>query len=797
MEENLIREFIAEAEEYLFLLEPNLLRLEKEPHNTTLIEEIFLATHSIKGTASYVGLSYISSFTHSLESLLDRIRKKKLQVTPQLVDSLLQGLDTLKLLIHHVSLGKPPEDCHLAIDAWRLTLDDLKLDETPSDNQQTPIENQKSKIENPAEPWEMTLFSRNLSFDIQACEIDPEDAEIFADIANQQIEFMQLALDKICETLQEDRDSSLRQAQDIAHKQTSLLINGFRKIQSSAVLLNANALDAMLMKHALFFDELENQRHHLSEHDIGHIAGIIGNLERMVAAISEYSQQEPVSALQQKGQQDPFSQSFSLTSPALDMSPTLRVNAERVDSLLNLVGELVINRARLVQINQEMKAIYEDLRTGEAELHAASPRKKKKNIKIFKRLKERFDEIILELERVTNQMQEGTMSIRMVPLSQVVGRFPRMIRDLSRQSGKDVAIRIFGAETELDKTVVDILGDPLIHIIRNAVDHGIEEPAERLKQGKLAQGMITLSAYHEGSQVIIEVEDDGRGIDGQRVKQKALQQGIIHVKEADSLQERELAHLIFHSGFSTVETVSSLSGRGVGLNVVKRYIEKINGSIDLETSPGKGCKFTIKLPLTLAIIPALMVGVSTEIFAIPLNAVEEAVRITTEDINTIESHKVIHLREQMIPLFELTDLLGLPGIDGENVNAETWRHVHSGRPFDPSTNSGHRRLRTPPVIKTRLSKSKAKTHEAVQEQFYGVIINDGVREIGLIVDFLLGENDIVIKSLNDDLVNVKGFSGASIQGDGQVSLVIDVVSLIDLAIEHVRNNYQLSMNNEQ
>lgn len=770
VEENLIREFIAEADEYLFLLEPNLLRLEKDPHNTELLDEIFLATHSIKGTASYVGLSHISSFTHSLESLLDRLRKGEVQVSPQLVDVLLQGLDTLKILINRVSLGKPPPDTSVIVE---------KLAQCQPDETNNPKENVQSNEGNGSEAQDIpeSHSYSNMSFEIRSMEpvlsgaegIDPEDAEIFADIANQQIEFMHLVLDSILESLKNDDTS-----QEQTNYKISSLIKAFRKIRSSATLLNVETLDAIFEEHASFFSELEDPEHIMNEHDMSHIAEILEILEYMTKAISEYSEEEPATVAVEQEQQEPFPPSFSLSSPSLDMSHTLRVNAERVDYLLNLVGELVINRARLVQISQEMKTIYEDLRTGDTDLNATSPVQKKRNTRLFKRLKERFDEIILDLERLTNQMQEGTMRIRMVPIGQVIGRFPRMVRDLSRQAGKDVNVRIFGAETELDKTVVDILADPLIHIIRNAIDHGIEDPEVRVKQGKPAQGTITLSAYHEGNQVIIEIEDDGKGIDVQGVKQKALQQGIIHSKEVDSLQDLELANLIFLGGFSTVETVSSLSGRGVGLNVVKRYLEKINGSIELETLSGKGSKFTIKLPLTLAIIPALMVGVRTEVFAIPLISVEEAIRILLEDIKTIESHKVIHLRDQMIPLFGLADLLGITMLDDRNAVDETWKHDDS---ISRLTESGMR-------IST--SRNQGGDHD----KFYGVIISDGFREIGLLVDSLLGESDIVIKSLNDDLVNVKGFSGASIQGDGQVSLVIDVGSLIDLAIEHLRHEHR-------
>lgn len=720
VEENLIREFIAEAEEHIFTLEPDLLRLEKEPHNQDLVNEIFLATHSIKGTASYVGLSHISSFTHALESLLDRLRKGTIHTSPELVDLLLQGLDMLRLLIHHVATGQVAPDTSVMI--------------------QKLLQWQEERV------------------DMQGIELDSEDAEIFADIAGQQIEFMRLALEKIRETVQVNDEVNQQKTMETL----AAILKAFGKIKSSAALLEIEALDAILDTQEQVFSSFVEPSHHLSEQDVEDIVGIIQHLEEGTQIISAYCAQKSPSSLLVVPQETDITEA-PLASEMVQ-GRILRVNAGRVDHLLNLVGELVINRAKLEQIGQEIKILYEDLRAGAVPLNNGSSIQTKKSLRTFKKLKEHFDEITLDLGRLTNQMQEGTMRIRMVPISQVLNRFPRMVRDLSRQAAKAVEIRIYGAETELDKTVVDQLGDPLIHIIRNAIDHGIELPEERELHGKPLQGTIRISAYHEGNQVIIEIADDGKGIDARLVKQKALQQHLISSQEAETLQYQELSHLIFQSGFSTVDSVSSLSGRGVGLNVVKRYLEKINGSIELESTPGKGCTFTIKLPLTLAIIPALMVKVKTEIFAIPLISVEEAIRIVPQDIKTIESHQVIHLRERIVPLFDLVELFGPIIFD-------------SGRVLE--------------MFQSERSESRSsEEHESQEEKLYGVVLSDGFRDIGILVDAFLGEHDIVIKSLNDELVNVEGIAGASIRGDGEISLVIDPASLIHLAIKYLRHNHR-------
>lgn len=738
-EEHLIREFIAEAEELLFALEPNLLRLEQEPENRELINDIFLATHNIKGTAAYVGLHQISSFTHSLESVLDRLRKEELRVSPQLMDVVLEGVDMLALQIRHVASGNPLPDTAAIVEklmTW-----------------QEPV--LKTVQSNPPAPPRQLSQSTIVEFDLGDRHLDAEDAEIFTDIARQQLECMRLAFEKL-------RDAQTTNQPAIDYPALlKPLMTAFRNIQSSAAIIEIDALDAAFAQHARYFSQLEESAEHFDASDIAQIESVLKHLEATTAIISTQSaSREPITAVVSCSQPPVQANSTFAAREIFPEQPTLRVNPERVDALLNLIGELVINRARLDEVGGEFKGIYEDLRTDEVDFWTISPRQRKKNLRMFKRLKDSFDEIMVDLGRLTNQLQEGAMRIRMIPIMQVVNRFPRMIRDMSRQSGKDVAITILGAETEVDKTVVDIISDPLIHLVRNALDHGIELPEERMKNGKPRQGQIVLSAYYEGNQVVIEVADDGKGMNIEFLRTKALQKGMITPQEAETFSERDITALIFHSGFSTAETVNLLSGRGVGLNVVKRYLDKINGTIEVKTVLGKGCQFTIKLPLTLAIIPSLMVRVASEVFALPLISVEEAVRITKDDIQTIEACPVIRLRDRMIPLLKLTDILGQPV-------------------FQPSQEA------------FAAAAYESGEDAAKSENLYGVVISDGLQEVGILVDKILGESDIVIKSLNHELVNVEGIAGASIRGDGQVSLVIDPASLIHLAIQHLRRAHHL------
>ncbi|GAK55821.1 cheA signal transduction histidine kinase [Candidatus Vecturithrix granuli] len=746
--EQLIREFLAEAEEHFLTLEPNLLRLEKDPSNRELINEIFLTTHSMKGTAAYVGLAHISNFTHALESLLEPLRQGRAHPSPALIDILLHGVDMLKDLVQHVAQGKTPPDTSeivAQLNAWQQDL-----------AQQTQGAPSQSVTSSGAIP-EASAHAPDRQVDLHGLLLEREDCEIFVEISRQQLELMRLTLEHLRAGLQEVPLDTERLRQQLA-----AIVKAFRKIQSSAAMLKVKQLDAALAEHAREFVTLETADSLLTTEEIHTIARMLQRLEAIIASVSASSPEEPSSP-----PLPPPEDTVSL-SRAVEWSRgryTLRVEAERVDYLLNLVGELVISRARLVQIGRELKTLYEDLRTGDLIWRQGSALQRKKEARLFKQVKESLDETTVELGRLTNQMQEATMHIRMVPISQVVSHFPRMVRDLARQAGKEVEIVISGADTELDKTMIDMIGDPLIHLIRNAIDHGIETPDERVKRGKARQGTIKLSASYEGNQVMIAVQDDGQGLDLERIKQKAVQQGVIRARDAETLSEREAMALIFASGLSTVESVSSLSGRGVGLNVVKRYLEKLSGAIELESIVGKGCAFLIKLPLTLAIIPALMVRVGAELFAIPLMAVEEAIRFGPHDIHTIEAQQVMRLRDRMIPVFDLADLLG--------------------RPVCGSSQSGDEAGTTP----MHFSEAEGQTDEQA-EKYYGVIVSDGVREIGVRVDALCGEGDIVIKSLRHDLLAVEGISGASIRGDGQVSLVIDTASLITLAITRVKQQHR-------
>jgi len=389
---------------------------------------------------------------------------------------------------------------------------------------------------------------------------------------------------------------------------------------------------------------------------------------------------------------------------------TIRVDVKRLDHLMNLIGELVLAKNRLIKINDDVEERYE----GEEFL-------------------EELNQVVSIVSLVTTDLQIAVMKTRMLPIGKVFNKFPRMIRDLTRELNKKIELEISGEDTELDKSIVEEIGDPLVHIIRNSCDHGIETPDIRLAAGKSETGTIALKAYNEGNQIVIQIDDDGKGLDASMLKNKAFEKGLISEKEADNMSDKEAFTLIMKPGFSTAAAVTNVSGRGVGMDVVKTNIEKVNGIIDIESEMGQGSSMKLKIPLTLAIIQALLVGVQEEYYAIPLASVLETVRISTDEIYTVEGRSVMRLRDEVLSLVHIGDIFEVERI------------------LDAS------------------------------EHAYVVVLGLGTQKLGLIVDTLVGQEEIVIKSLGDYLKGIEGIAGATIRGDGGVTLIVDVVALMQMA----------------
>ncbi|HEC1792794.1 TPA: response regulator [Campylobacter lari] len=399
-------------------------------------------------------------------------------------------------------------------------------------------------------------------------------------------------------------------------------------------------------------------------------------------------------------------------SSGANMDQTIRVEVKRLDHLMNLIGELVLGKNRLLKIYDDVEERYD----GEKFL-------------------EELNQVVSQLSIVTTDIQLAVMKTRMQPIAKVFNKFPRVVRDLGRELGKQMELEISGEETELDKSIVEEIGDPIMHMIRNSCDHGIEDPATRIANGKPEKGTVNLKAYNEGNHIVVEIADDGKGLDADVLKSKAIEKNLITEREADQMSDKEAFALIFKPGFSTAAKITNVSGRGVGMDVVKTNIEKLNGVIEIDSELGKGTVMKLKIPLTLAIIQSLLVGTQEEFYAIPLASVLETVRVPIDDIYTIEGKNVLRLRDEVLSLVRLSDVFGVKQVL-ENT-----------------------------------------------DQTYVVVIGVAESKLGIIVDTLVGQEEIVIKSMGEYLQNIQGIAGATIRGDGRVTLIIDVAAMMDIAKE--------------
>ncbi|HZT14188.1 MAG TPA: chemotaxis protein CheA [Candidatus Baltobacteraceae bacterium] len=641
-------EFVAyfrdEAEELLQQIDADLLQLEDFVQSgrpdTEIVNSLFRALHTIKGSAGMLQFAAVQSLAHKLENLCDLLRKERMPLSESCVDVLFAGRDFLTDLVSAAISGK----------------------EQPSG-----LQEYSARLDSFVAIYEETAHviegsSSEVSFDEAAAhehqDAGEDDVAAFEAEVERLLEQAQLAGAAQPKPQPEEALDALVEA--------ALSAAGAAQLQAQPDPAKGDAPPPPQNVH---------------------------NRVRPEAAVKK-------SAAHQ----------------------TIRVDIERLDLLLNLVGELVINRTRISDIAGTLERALIDKNGAAARLNGQSK-------ELLPLAKELADSSAL-LARTTNEIQESIMKVRMVPIGQVFDRFPRMVRDVAKARGKEVQLQISGADTDLDKTIVDEVGEPLMHLLRNCVDHGIESPQERVERGKPRHGTISLNAYHEGNQVIIEVSDDGNGIDLERVRARGVKQGLIGPD--DRLSDREIVELIFTPGFSTAEVVSDVSGRGVGMDVVKKNITRLKGVFDVNTVPGSGTTFTIKLPLTLAIIQALLVRVGAELYAIPLDSVIESQRVEMPEIRTVHGSEVITLRGQVVPLIRVAEFFQLGG-------------------------------------------------ERDPEKAMIVIVGLQGRQVGLVVDSFQGEQEIVIKPLSDVVGRIAGISGATILGNGSISLIIDVHSLISEA----------------
>lgn len=669
--------FLEEAREHLQSLNRCLLNLENDPTDLSVLDEIFRSAHTIKGMSATMGYSDIAELTHEMENILDLLRKATLKANHSIIDTLFQCVDTLEKLVEDVANN---ETSHADIHGL--------------------IKKLSSLAENPLETVAPTI--ETLVHTAYFNETNLTDTEISLVLSAQRQGLrafeIQILLREDCLLKSARAYMVMNAAEELGDiiktvPWTEELEKGHFDQQFQILLLSA-ADPEKIKEEILSISEIET---------VAVFPCMISADVSVEPVIETEAGQEKIVPTNVE-EKTMLSNTMQRANPALNEKrirggQSVRVDIDKLDSLLNLVGELVINKTRLEQIGISHK--LGDL-----------------------------SETIEQIDRVTTDLQTVVMKVRMIPVGQVFNRFPRMVRDLSHELGKEINLIIQGEDTELDRTVIDEIGDPLVHLLRNAVDHGIERLAERRASAKEAVGEIRLIARHEGNNVIILVEDDGKGIDAAAIKEKALKGGFIGKTDADKMDDKELINLLFLPGFSTAAAVTDVSGRGVGMDAVKTKIEALGGTVEIETKVGIGSKFIIKLPLTLAIIQALLVRVCKEIYAIPLSSIDSTIHLKPEDIKTVQGQEVILLRGQIIPIVRLHAVLNVPTADNE------------------------------------------------QNDLFIVIVHVGQQRAGIIVDDLIGQQEIVIKSLGSLLKGIKVIAGATILGNGQVALILDVGSVM-------------------
>lgn len=662
--------FLEESKEHLESLNQRLLDLEKDSSNINALNEIFRAAHTLKGMSSTMGFDDLADLTHHMENVLSDLKEGILPVNSTVIDTIFQCFDRLQMIIDQIEAnGSGTMDNRDLINI----LENIK---TGNFEAAATIE-QEISTPTSVSIEENSSYQDSFAFNDYDITVLKEAASRNFTIYNIKIAVDQGCLMKavrvfmVFKALEEDGEviKSLPPAQDLDEGKFDsnfeiILISKATIIDLEKRLTNISEITVLYIQE-ISVDSLISQSN-----------SAIMNIENKISKHSLDTMDSPRSH---------------------KVKQTVRVDIERLDNLMNLVGELVMHKGRLEQIGFSYKI-------GE------------------------LNETIEQIDRISTDLQSVVMKVRMVPIEQVFNRFPRMVRDLARDLNKEVDFLIEGKETELDRTVIDEIGDPLVHLLRNAIDHGLESSQERLKKGKVSKGTVLLRARHEGNNVYIEVEDDGGGIDTDRVLAKAVEKGILTSRDAEQLSREEAIELLFNSGFSTAQNITDISGRGVGLDVVKNKIESLSGEIFVDSKPGQGTRFRIKLPLTLAIIQALMVSVQDEIYAIPLSSVDETTMITTSDIKMVQNQEVIMLRGSVLPLYRLNNLLSV-------------------------------------------------SEQSEADDMYVVVVRKADRQIGLVVDSLIGQQEIVIKSLGRLLSGIPGLAGAIVAGDGHVRLILDIVTL--------------------
>ena len=662
--------FLDESHEHLQSLNEGLLRLEENMEEVSAVNDIFRNAHTLKGMSATMGFTKIAELTHEMEDVLDLVRKEQLKLNEDIMDTLFKCLDSLEQMVDSVGNGEAED----VVDVSDLVAKLSSISKgTPAPAAAAPAA--------PASAGSSSGAEVDLGFDEIDLDVMKKAKEAGMHLYHVKVTLMETCVLKaarsvmVMHALDEVGDviKSIPSAEDLEQEKFELSFDVVVASSDDAESVQ-NAVDTVSEIEDIAVEELDPDK-------IGK-GGDAAPAAAPAAPAKKEGAKKPAAAPAKKQHQ----------------SQSVRVDIEKLDTLMNLMGELVINKVRLEQIGQTHR--MSDLM-----------------------------ETLEQMDRVTGDLQNIVMKVRMVPVSAVFNRFPRMVRDVSKELGKEINLTIEGEETELDRTVIDEIGDPIMHLLRNSLDHGVESPDAREEKGKPRTGEVGLIARHEGNNVVIMITDDGAGIDASKIRRKAVEKGMISQEEADRLDDADAVRLIFLPGFSTAEKITDISGRGVGMDVVRSKIEALSGHVDVETHIDEGSIFKIKLPLTLAIIQAMLVQVQDEMYAIPLGSIDSTINIEPTDIQTVQNKEVIVLRGEIIPIIRMEEALQVP-------------------------------------------------HTKDSDELFVVVVHAGEAKAGIVVDNLIGQQEIVIKTLGNLFAGLKLFGGATVLGDGKVALILDVATMI-------------------
>ncbi|WP_101000203.1 chemotaxis histidine kinase/response regulator CheAY2 [Helicobacter pylori] len=673
--QEIMEDFLIEAFEMNEQLDQDLVELEHNPEDLDLLNRIFRVAHTIKGSSSFLNLNILTHLTHNMEDVLNRARKGEIKITPDIMDVVLRSIDLMKTLLVTIrdtgsdtNNGKENEIEEAVKQLQAITSQNLEGAKETSGTKE--VSKEEVKKEAKEENKENKAKAPTASSQENSASDNPLADEPDLDYTNMSAEEVEAEIERLLNKRQEaDKERRAQKKQEAKPKQEVTPTKETPKTET----------------------------------------------------LKTETPKAPKTETKAKAKAD----TEENKAPSIGVEQTVRVDVRRLDHLMNLIGELVLGKNRLIRIYSDVEERYD----GEKFL-------------------EELNQVVSSISAVTTDLQLAVMKTRMQPVGKVFNKFPRMVRDLSRELGKSIELIIEGEETELDKSIVEEIGDPLIHIIRNSCDHGIEPLEERRRLNKPETGKVQLSAYNEGNHIVIKISDDGKGLDPVMLKEKAIEKGVISERDAEGMSDREAFNLIFKPGFSTAKVVSNVSGRGVGMDVVKTNIEKLNGIIEIDSEVGVGTTQKLKIPLTLAIIQALLVGIQEEYYAIPLSSVLETVRISQDEIYTVDGKSVLRLRDEVLSLVRLSDIFKVDAILESNSDV------------------------------------------------YVVIIGLADQKIGVIVDYLIGQEEVVIKSLGYYLKNTRGIAGATVRGDGKITLIVDVGAMMDMA-KSIKVNITTLMNESE